>query len=106
MIFRFNETANDFFLAQVLMGLLQLGFVSIFLSEPMVSGYTVGAAVLALTSQLQSMTGLGGVVKVHQGSLKAVKVRVISRSIGPAKKKKLPLACQNALKCVRTWAME
>lgn len=40
------------------MGLLQLGFITIFLSEPLVSGYTTGAACHVFTSQLRHITGI------------------------------------------------
>ena len=43
---------------QILMGLAQLGFITIFLSDPLVSGYTTGAAVHVFTSQLKHITGI------------------------------------------------
>ena len=43
--------------SQIAMGLFKLGFISIFLSEPLVSGYTTGAAVHVFTSQLRHITG-------------------------------------------------
>ena len=45
-------------LNQALFGLFQLGFITIFLSEPLVSGYTTGAAVHVFTSQLRHIFGL------------------------------------------------
>ena len=43
---------------QFLMGILRLGFIAIFLSEPLISGYTTGAACHVFTSQLQHITGV------------------------------------------------
>ncbi len=40
------------------MGLLQFGFITIFLSESLISGYTTGAAVHVFTSQLKHIFGL------------------------------------------------
>lgn len=40
-----------------LMGVCQFGFISIFLSEPLVSGYTTGAAVHVFSSQLRHIFG-------------------------------------------------
>ena len=40
------------------MGIFQLGFVTIFLSESLISGYTTGAAVHVFTSQLKHIFGL------------------------------------------------
>lgn len=43
---------------QVLMGLLQVGFVSVFLSESLLSGFATGASLTILTSQLKYLLGL------------------------------------------------
>jgi len=43
---------------QILFGFLQLGFITTFLSEPLVSGYTTGAAVHVFTSQLRHLVGV------------------------------------------------
>ncbi len=56
------------------MGVLQMGFIAIFLSEPLISGYTTGAAMHVFTSQLQHITGLAEVIKVPSGPLKVPKV--------------------------------
>jgi MFS superfamily sulfate permease-like transporter len=40
------------------MGVLRLGFITIFLSEPLISGYTTGAACHVFTSQLTHITGV------------------------------------------------
>ena len=40
------------------MGVLQLGFITIFLSESLISGYTTGAAVHVFTSQLKHIFGM------------------------------------------------
>lgn len=43
---------------QVLMGVLQLGFVSAYLSQPLLDGFAMGASVTILTSQLKHMLGV------------------------------------------------
>ncbi|XP_005001598.1 sulfate anion transporter 1 isoform X2 [Cavia porcellus] len=50
---------------QVLMGVLQLGFVSAYLSQPLLDGFAMGASVTILTSQLRHMLGVR--VPRHQG---------------------------------------
>ena len=60
---------------QVMMALFQLGFITIFLSEPLISGYTTGAAVHVFTSQLQHITGLGETIRVTPGLFRIPRVR-------------------------------
>lgn len=43
---------------QVLMGLLQVGFVSVFLSDSLLSGFATGASLTILTSQVKYLLGL------------------------------------------------
>ncbi|KAM6923575.1 sulfate transporter [Xenentodon cancila] len=43
---------------QVLMGLLQVGFVSVYLSDSLLSGFATGASVTILTSQVKYILGL------------------------------------------------
>ncbi|KAM5272512.1 sulfate anion transporter 1 [Ctenodactylus gundi] len=50
---------------QVLMGLLRLGFVSAYLSQPLLDGFAMGASVTILTSQLRHLLGVR--VPRHQG---------------------------------------
>lgn len=45
-------------LFQFVMGLLKLGFVAVYLSDPIISGFTTGAAVLVFTSQIKHILGL------------------------------------------------
>lgn len=47
-----------FIFFQVLMGLLQVGFVSVFLSDSLLSGFATGASLTILTSQLKYLLGL------------------------------------------------
>ena len=47
-----------FHLLQVIFGVLQFGFITIFLSDALVSGYTTGAAVHVFSSQLRHIVGL------------------------------------------------
>ncbi|XP_005808685.1 sulfate transporter [Xiphophorus maculatus] len=43
---------------QVLMGLLQVGFVSVYLSDSLLSGFATGASLTILTSQIKYLLGL------------------------------------------------
>ncbi|XP_046902936.1 sulfate transporter [Hypomesus transpacificus] len=43
---------------QVMMGLLQVGFVSVYLSDSLLSGFATGASLTILTSQLKYLLGL------------------------------------------------
>ncbi|XP_076595975.1 sulfate transporter [Chaetodon auriga] len=43
---------------QVLMGLLQVGFISIYLSDALLSGFATGASLTILTSQIKYLLGL------------------------------------------------
>ena len=55
-------------LLQLLFGFLRLGFMTTFLSEPLVSGYTTGAAVHVFTSQLRHIVGVpSSAVRVDPG---------------------------------------
>ncbi|XP_029209300.2 solute carrier family 26 member 6-like isoform X2 [Acropora millepora] len=45
-------------LFQFVMGVLKLGFVAVYLSDPIISGFTTGAAVLVFTSQIKHILGL------------------------------------------------
>lgn len=45
-------------LSQVLMGLLQVGFVSVYLSDSLLSGFATGASLTILTSQFKYLLGL------------------------------------------------
>ena len=42
----------------MIFGVLQFGFITIFLSDALVSGYTTGAAVHVFSSQLRHIVGL------------------------------------------------
>ena len=44
--------------SQLLMGLLQVGFVSVYLSDSLLSGFATGASLTILTSQLKYLLGL------------------------------------------------
>ncbi|KAM7157089.1 sulfate anion transporter 1 [Molossus nigricans] len=50
---------------QVLMGVLRLGFMSAYLSQPLLDGFAMGASVTILTSQLKHLLGVR--VPRHQG---------------------------------------
>ncbi|XP_045330824.1 sulfate anion transporter 1 isoform X2 [Leopardus geoffroyi] len=50
---------------RVLMGVLRLGFVSTYLSQPLLDGFAMGASVTILTSQLKHLLGVR--VPRHQG---------------------------------------
>ncbi len=48
----------DYFHFQLLMALLRLDFLAAYLSDPLVSGYTTGAAVQAVSQQLDKVIGV------------------------------------------------
>ncbi|XP_065886960.1 prestin-like isoform X2 [Dysidea avara] len=55
-------------LIMIVFGALQFGFITIFLSDALVSGYTTGAAVHVFSSQLRHIVGLSSsAVKVEPG---------------------------------------
>lgn len=43
---------------QVLLGCFGFGFIAMFLSEPLISGYTTGSALLVFTSQASHIFGI------------------------------------------------
>ncbi|KAM9313207.1 sulfate transporter-like [Gastrophryne carolinensis] len=43
---------------QILMGIFQLGFISMYLSEPLLSGFVTGSSLTILTSQMKYLLGL------------------------------------------------
>lgn len=58
---------------QVILGLLQLGFLVTYLSEPLVRGYTTGAAFHVIVSQLKYTFGINPTR--HNGPLSLIYVR-------------------------------
>ncbi|PFX33452.1 sulfate anion transporter 1-like isoform X2 [Stylophora pistillata] len=58
-------------LLQLLMGLFKLGFVAVYLSDPIISGFTTGAAILVFTSQVKHILGLE--VPRYSGAFAVVK---------------------------------
>ncbi|XP_072729688.1 sulfate transporter-like isoform X1 [Ciconia boyciana] len=52
-------------LYQVLLGLLQLGFVAVYLSEPLLSGFVTGSSLTIITSQMKYLLGLK--IPRHEG---------------------------------------
>ncbi len=57
-----HSTADSLYfpLLQVLMSLLRLGFITIFLSDALVSGYTAAAAFTIMVTQIKFIFGLDG----------------------------------------------
>ncbi|KHJ47870.1 hypothetical protein D918_02029 [Trichuris suis] len=51
---------------QVLLGMLNMGFLSVYLSDQLVEGLTCGSSILVLTSQLPSAFGIKGLPTVGQ----------------------------------------
>lgn len=49
---------NFFIIFQLILGLLQVGFIVMYLSDTLVSGFTTAAAVHILVSQLRFVLGL------------------------------------------------
>lgn len=65
------------------MGLLNLGFVAVYLSDPIISGFTTGAAVLVFTSQIKHILGLN--IPRYSGAFALVqvcKVKVVFALLG------------------------
>ncbi|XP_058950689.2 prestin-like isoform X2 [Pocillopora verrucosa] len=61
-------------LLQLLMGLFKLGFVAVYLSDPIISGFTTGAAILVFTSQVKHILGLE--VPRYSGAFAVVKTYI------------------------------
>ncbi|KAK3733500.1 hypothetical protein QZH41_008731, partial [Actinostola sp. cb2023] len=59
---------------QFTMGLFRLGFVAVYLSDPLISGFTTGAAVLVFTSQIQHILGIK--VPRYSGVFAAIKAYI------------------------------
>lgn len=60
---------------QLAMGVAQLGFVTTYLSDPLVSGFTTGAACHVFTSQITHVFGVK--TDRYSGPLKLVYVSVL-----------------------------
>jgi len=74
---RSNYTSKVYVtLFQLLMGMMRLGFLASFMSDPFISGFTTGAAVHVFSSQIKHVFG----VKVHNyyGPLSLIYVRIDS----------------------------
>lgn len=65
--------------SQLAMGLLQVGFIVMYLSDTLVSGFTTAAAVHILVSQLKFVLGL--TVPGLSGPLSIIYVSAIKQSI-------------------------
>ncbi|XP_009579531.1 PREDICTED: sulfate transporter-like [Fulmarus glacialis] len=50
---------------QILLGVLQLGFVAVYLSEPLLSGFVTGSSLIIITSQMKYLLGLK--IPRHEG---------------------------------------
>lgn len=79
-------------IVQVIMGILRLGFLTTYLSDPLVSGFTTGAAVHVFTSQLNKVLGvklprhegIGMIVRMYRDmllSLSSVNIVALGISI-------------------------
>ena len=60
------------FTFQIIMGALNLGFIALFLSDPLVAGYTTGAALFVFTAQVKYFFGIN--LHRHQAPFALVKV--------------------------------
>ncbi|EHB07011.1 Sulfate anion transporter 1 [Heterocephalus glaber] len=68
---------------QVLMGIFRLGFMSTYLSQPLLDGFAMGASVTILTSQLRHLLGVR--VPQHQGLSMVVRTWLsLLRGLGQA----------------------
>lgn len=78
---------------QILLGLVQFGFVVTYLSEPLVRGYTSAAAIHVTVSQLKSILGVEISQRSHPLSLIYVRVHRIYHTTSFKKMvKELPIA--------------
>lgn len=64
---------------QILLGLVQFGFVVTYLSEPLVRGYTTGAAIHVIVSQLKYTFGISP--ERYSGPISLIYVRRILDSM-------------------------
>ena len=60
----------NLFLFQLSMGLLHLGFITIYMSEPLTRAFTTGAAIYVFTSQIKHIFGIttgkyNGILKLY-----------------------------------------
>ncbi|CAH1776921.1 unnamed protein product [Owenia fusiformis] len=60
-------------LIQIVMSLLRLGFLTVYMSQPFMSGFMTGAAVHIITSQMKFLTGMSESVKTKNGYFKIFK---------------------------------
>ena len=58
------------------MGIARLGFVTVYLSDPLISGFTTGAACHVYTSQIKNIFGVE--TKQYSGALKLIYVSIFS----------------------------
>ncbi|XP_063302228.1 sulfate transporter-like [Pelobates fuscus] len=63
---------------QILMGILQLGFISMYLSEPLLSGFVTGSSLTIVTSQMKYLLGLRITRRDGAGSLVMTWIDVFS----------------------------
>ncbi|KAH9382322.1 hypothetical protein HPB48_019944 [Haemaphysalis longicornis] len=83
---------------QLLMGMLHLGILSIFMSEPMVSGFTTGAAVQVVVSQTKGLFDIS--VPRYSGLFKCVYVvRDVVQNIGQTNLVTLSISVTAMLVC-------
>ncbi|CAK8671886.1 unnamed protein product [Clavelina lepadiformis] len=61
-------------LMQIIMGALNLGFIALFLSDPLVAGYTTGAALFVFTAQVKYFFGIN--LHRHQAPFALVKTYI------------------------------
>ncbi|KAE8614774.1 hypothetical protein XENTR_v10008301 [Xenopus tropicalis] len=63
---------------QILLGVFQLGFISMYLSEPLLSGFVTGSSLTILTSQMKYLFGLKLTSRYGAGSLVLTWIDVFS----------------------------
>ncbi|CAH1783539.1 unnamed protein product [Owenia fusiformis] len=59
-------------LVQIIMSFLQLGFITVYLSQPFVGGFMMGATLHIITSQVKFMLGIPTLVKAYTGPFKLI----------------------------------
>ena len=77
------------FYRQVIMGVLSLGSLSVLLSEPMLSGFTTGAAVHVIASQLKGLFDIQ--VQRRKGIFKVILVCGLKSPIDRTQAKRHPM---------------
>lgn len=80
-----NTSLNDF---QILLCVFHLGFITAFLSDAFISGYTTATALFVLTSQIPDIFGL--TLKRYYGPFNIVYVSYFHSHVSEIRLRRLP----------------